>query len=335
MTNHLGFAFLVSDSRSGSTLLSRELTARLDDVIVTTELNFDPVFDRGSMQTSSPQRVAQQVAAQPNFRTDTPATDESQAWASGIAADGPGAARLFCGLVERWLGSHARGAHPACVIIKNGSHARYAAEICKVLGERVRFIFLVRDPRSVVASKLRTRRPYAPWEVMAWGGSLVAALRWRSYARNMARARATGAKVLEVRYEDLVTDPDKVIGAIAGFCGCGLRDTAQPPAPYEVPAAERTIHTRATSEPIDASRLADWAATLSARDTRIVEALCGSEMELRGYAPTRARTRLSRALICATALPQAARLVAVHFVNGLMGRLRGNGRGSQSAHPEN
>jgi hypothetical protein len=332
VTHHLRFAFLISDSRSGSTLLARELTARMDDVLVTTELNFDPVFDRG--RGASPQQVARRVASQPNFRSDGQ-VDDGQSWAGDLVPDETGIPRLFSGLVDRWLNAHAGGAHPECVIIKNGSHARYAAEIHRALGSRVQFIFLVRDPRSVVASKLRTRRPYAPWEVMAWGGSLVAALRWRSYAHNMARARAAGAQVLEVRYEDFIERPAAVIERIAHFCGCSLRDAALPATRYEVPAAERTIHTRATSEEINAARLSEWTTTLAPRDTRIVEALCGSEMEQRGYVPATRRRRLTRVLICAAALPQATALVITHLVSGVLGRLRNNGRDSGRPRPEN
>jgi len=305
--------FLVSDSRSGSTLLARELTARVADIIVTTELNFDPVFGRGRLWRGSPQRIAQRVASQPNFAVNGSAED-GQAWARELSRGPECSARLFEGLMEHWVAGHHRGMPPDCVVIKNGSHARYGAAIQRALRERVKFIFLVRDPRSVVASKLRTRRPYAPWEVMAWGGSLIAALRWRSYARNMARAKATGADVLEIRYEELIRDPAGVIEALARLCGCTLRDTAQPAQTYQVPAAERDIHSM-VSEEISSRRVSEWTSALRARDRCIVEAVCGSEMKQRGYAPTTDTHLTKRLLICASAVPQSAWLVLIHLMN--------------------
>jgi hypothetical protein len=221
------------------------------------------------------------------------------------------------------------------VVIKNGSHARYGAEIHAALRERVRFIFLVRDPRSVVASKLRTRRPYAPWEVMAWGGSLIAALRWRSYARNMARAKSMGAEVLEVRYEDLIKDPIGVFDAIAQYCGCTVRSIAQPPGTYQVPAPEKEIHAMATSEMITASRISEWTLALRARDRRIVEATCGTEMRARGYAPTTDGRVMRRVLICASAVPHSAWLVLTHVANSVRSKYWTNGRDATKARSEN
>jgi hypothetical protein len=334
VANHPRFVFLVSDSRSGSTLLARELTSRVADIIVTTELNFDPVFAARWRRGRSPQQIAHQVAAQPNFRIED-APDADQAWAQGLAGQPDSYARLFEGLMQRWVLGHWPDMRPDCVVIKNGSHARFAAEIHAVLGERVKFIFLVRDPRSVVASKLRTRRPYAPWEVMAWGGSLIAAFRWRSYAHNMARAKARGADVFEVRYEELISDPAGVIAALARHCGCTLRDIAQPHGTYRVPEAEQDIHTMAASEEISASRISEWASALRVRDRHIVEAVCGSEMRNRGYAPTTDGNIVKRALICASAVPQSAWLVLTHFGNTARSKYRGNSHDSIKAGPEN
>jgi hypothetical protein len=324
------FVFLISDSRSGSTLLARELTARVADIIVTTELNFDPVFAR-NWGGRSPLLIAKHVASQPNFRV----ASSSHVQGSPELRHGPeGGAQLFKALIEQWLSGHSGGLRPDCVVIKNGSHARYGSEIHQVLRERVKFIFLVRDPRSVVASKLRTRRPYAPWEVMAWGGSLIAALRWRSYARNMARAKASGADVLEIRYEELIRDPRGVLEALARHCGCTVRDIAQPAATYQVPAPEREIHSM-VSEEISSRRVSEWTSALRARDRRIVEAVCGSQMRQRGYTPTTDDHLFKRLLICASAVPQSAWLALIHLIKTFRSRSPANSRNSTKVDSEN
>jgi hypothetical protein len=327
------FVFLVSDSRSGSTLLARELTARVAKLVVTTELNFDPVFARLRIRLQAPQRIAQRVAAQPNFSGD-PVNDDGQVWAHELTRGGDAAGKLFFGLMERWLSGNWRGVPPDCVVIKNGSHARYASVIYAALTDRVKFIFLVRDPRSVVASKLRTRRPYAPWEVMAWGGSLIAALRWRGYARKMNRVKERGAQVLEVRYEDLIQNPAVVIDAIAEFCGCTTLAT-ETHASYRVPPAEAQIHTMATSEAISASRLTEWTTALAARDKRIVEAVCATEMRARSYPLTTKGRYTKRILICAAAAPESAWRVLTHVKNGLVARVRTQAHGSVNGRSEN
>ena len=47
MTETLAVAFLVYDSRSGSTLLAKEISANLDGVMVTPEIGFDRLLAEG------------------------------------------------------------------------------------------------------------------------------------------------------------------------------------------------------------------------------------------------------------------------------------------------
>jgi hypothetical protein len=151
----------------------------------------------------------------------------------------------------------------------------------------------------------------------------------------MARAKSMGAEVLEVRYEDLIKDPIGVIDAIAQYCGCTVRNFAQPPGTYQVPAAEKEIHVMATSEVITASRISEWASGLPARDRRIVEAMCGTEMRARGYAPTTDGRVMKRVLICASAVPHSAWLVLTHVTNSVRSKYRTNRSDSIKARSEN
>ncbi|MBV8146456.1 MAG: hypothetical protein JO184_15785, partial [Gammaproteobacteria bacterium] len=121
------FVFLVSDSRSGSTLLARELTARVADIIVTTELNFDPVFARNWAGRST-LGIARHVSSQPNFK-EAPSPEGQAPTTADHGRKPGGGAELFETLIERWLSGHCPEMRAGCVVIKNGSHARYAAEI--------------------------------------------------------------------------------------------------------------------------------------------------------------------------------------------------------------
>jgi hypothetical protein len=147
----------------------------------------------------------------------------------------------------------------------------------------------------------------------------------------MARAKASGADVLEIRYEELIRDPREVLEALARHCGCTVRDIAQPAATYEVPAAEREIHSM-VSEEISSCRVSEWTSALRARDRRIVEAVCGSEMRQRGYTPTTDDHRFKRLLICASAVPRSAWLALIHVINS---RSRTNLRNSTNVDSEN
>jgi hypothetical protein len=91
-----------------------------------------------------------------------------------------------------------------------------ARRLWRVLPE-ARFVHIVRDPRSVVASSLKT--PWTPRD------PAFIAREWRVFTENNRDfARTDGAgRVLHVRYEDLVADPEPVVREVCEFVGEDFR----------------------------------------------------------------------------------------------------------------
>ena len=94
---------------------------------------------------------------------------------------------------------------------------------------RARFLHVIRDPRSTVASRL-ARPKEDPWTtVLELRLSLLAALR---------NSRELGPnRYLLVRYEDLVSDPPGVMQRVAAFLGIEFDDGLLVPTTYGTPFA--------------------------------------------------------------------------------------------------
>lgn len=146
-----------------------------------------------------------------------------------------------------------------------------------------RFVYLVRDPRAVVASM--NRIPYYGPD------TALNALNWHRATTN-GYDRLTGAVAEDrrtvLRYEALVEAPEREVRRLCSFLG----------EPYE-PAmldfhrdSERympaEIQTPTVTQPVTAARLEAWRATLSPSDVSTVERLCAEGMARFGYAPAAA-----------------------------------------------
>jgi hypothetical protein len=102
---------------------------------------------------------------------------------------------------------------------------RHAAALRAATGESIpSALTVIRDNALGVLSSRR-------------GWTLAEALTmWEQYVeKGRQESAALGERALEIRYEDLLTDPERVIPAIAGFCrvpapavGAGLLDGFEP-----------------------------------------------------------------------------------------------------------
>jgi hypothetical protein len=293
------FVFLVYDSRSGSTLLSREIAAQFPDVYVSPEIRFDALFgrDAGWWKHAADGRVFRLLEAGRIPEKLDLARDELQRLSSGARGIRP----LIEDLIACAAARDGRG-RPAVAVIKSGRHLRAARRILADIPD-ARFLYVVRDPRAAIASKLMTERPYVPGQKMAWAGVGAAALQWCWYGR-LARRLAKSAPLLALKYESLLEDSAGTSEAVAQFLG-SRRGAGG--ARYRVPDAERAIHQRALADGVDASRASAWRAELSPGDQAVIESVCGREMRRWGYKsdgrlhPIRAAALVARAFAVSAA----------------------------------
>ncbi len=294
--------FLVYDSRSGSTLLSREIAAQFPDVYVTPEIRFDALFGRGAgwWKDAADGRAFRRLEAGRVPEKLGLARDELQRLSFGARGIRP----LIEDLVVRAAARDGRSP-PDVAVIKSGRHLRAARHILADIPD-ARFLYIVRDPRAAIASKLVTERPYVPGQKMAWAGVGAAALQWCWYGR-LARRLSRSAPLLVVKYESLLKDAAGTSEALAQFLE-SRRGTGGPR--YRVPDAEREIHQRAIADGLDASRASAWRAELSPGDQAVIESVCGREMRRWGYKTDSRLHPIRAAALVATAFAVSAARVA-------------------------
>lgn len=138
-------------------------------------------------------------------------------------------------------------------------------------------VHLVRDPRANVFSQ-RSRWPdLSIWECALW---------WRDAVRaGRALARRQPDVCIELRYEDLVQQPEETSQQLCAFLQV----------PYTSRLLEFELETRSfrpDGRPqqvrfsrLDATRLARWREHMTPMEVRLVEACCRREMGWWGYEP--------------------------------------------------
>ncbi len=160
---------------------------------------------------------------------------------------------------------------------------------------RMKVVHVIRDGRDVCLS----------WRRSWFGPSTVAetARLWRRHVgRNREWGRAHPGVYLEVRFEDLLGDPQRTMQQLAGFLDVPWRGgEVRLDSDLARALARGTTHQR-LAEPIDPSNTRKWRRAMRARDAALFEAVAGETLRSCGYpaggeSPTRRPTPGMRLVI--------------------------------------
>jgi hypothetical protein len=146
------------------------------------------------------------------------------------------------------------------------------------LFEEARFVHIIRDGRDVALSLLS--RPWGPVRIAEAA---------RYWATRVEGGRLSGRKLsahryLEVRYEDLVTDPKKTLRRICDFVELDYRSEmlTYPERGIEwMPQHMRSQHTHLLEPPRIGVR--DWRTDMTNHDVALFEAVAGNTLRSLGY----------------------------------------------------
>jgi hypothetical protein len=140
------------------------------------------------------------------------------------------------------------------------------------------FVNVVRDPRACIASMRK----------LDWFEGIASAVElWeRSLASvDAVRNRRSGDQLLDVRYEELVLEPEPTLERVTEFVGAAGDEEAvgQMMRYYEVKEKRSPRYHANLERPLDASRVSGWAGALSPEEIAFVEQATAPLMERWGY----------------------------------------------------
>ncbi|MCU7918326.1 MAG: sulfotransferase [Candidatus Thiodiazotropha sp. (ex Epidulcina cf. delphinae)] len=289
--------FIVGNSRSGTTLMAKILKCN-PDVHVFKELHyFEQLWDGGDdselaadtarelyakLKLAAHEGIFTTTSWQHYLREEVDLTSTSSIEGKLTAYD----------VYRAVLASETRLHDKRRPCEQTPRNVYYLAELlCEFVNARV--LIMVRDPRAILLSQKkkwrlktieRSNRPYPKIErVRCWANyhPLVTSLLWRAAIRAGQRFESD-TRVMVVRFEDLVTQPQQTVSGICAFLGLDYDDVMLDVAPSLSPTAEALPH-RQNRGGIDPSIAEQWKTGLGASDIYWCERINGERMQQLGY----------------------------------------------------
>lgn len=161
---------------------------------------------------------------------------------------------------------------------KTPGHERYTGILLSWYPD-ARVVYVVRDPRAVIASVMRT-----PWGRFA---SLDQhARRWRESVQRF-RQWQNDPRVCLVRYERLVADPEGSLKSLCNFLGLEFSPamiSARKAKQRSVPTMNwANQHLDQAAAPVTTASVDAWRSHLKPAQVTIIEHFCGPELTASGY----------------------------------------------------
>lgn len=260
--------------RSGTTLLGAMLGAH-PDCICTPEAQFKiEVLQRLDLlgELENIERAAAYIEEHWRFRIWRSGIDPNAAPFDDISSY----ADLLAWVVRSYGSIH--GKPDAHVWVNHDpGNVKYATTLFELF-PNAKLIHIVRDGRAVAASLMK----------MDGGPNVIisAADFWRSrLAGGLAAETAFGPdRVMRVRYEDLITNPESALRRISNFAEIDYVCEMQAGGGLAVPPYAERTHRRIGSPP-EPDRANAWQRELTLRQVEIFEYITGDLLAMMGYSP--------------------------------------------------
>lgn len=159
---------------------------------------------------------------------------------------------------------------------KSPSYIQHLPSLAELFPEAC-FVHIVRDGRDVVLSFLDA--DFGP------GSVVEAALQWRDrVAQGTKTGRALGSdRYVEVRYEDLVQQPERTLVSLCAFVGLSFHPEMLSYFGREGGAASSDLYKYRHVRLPPTAGLRDWRSQMSPRDVAVFEEVAGGLLEQLGY----------------------------------------------------
>jgi hypothetical protein len=269
---------IVGTPRSGTTLVQR-LASELPGVAVPPETHFfwrflPPLLDRRRFPLHRA-ALADEVRAFTAMDTSRGLRLDVDRVVDRLGGSCRSPLGLFLAIVAELAGP------AAAVGEKTPEHLAWWRPLTRAL-PRLQLVAVVRDPRAVAGSHARV-----PWGIRS---PVHLGEQWRIDQREVLRARRTLGhdRVLVLRYEDVVADPDAARERLAAFLAPPSPPPAADPSGGDPIVLPWEWWKHRALEPVTDRRVAAWRESLEPGEAADVAACCRGAMRRLGYpAPSR------------------------------------------------
>lgn len=274
--------FLMYENRSGSTFLASRLDLH-DEIAVTIETEaFADLLETGSVLKDEEDigRVVDTFFGDDKFHEWNLTPESLRAGLKTL--DKPAA---FETVLRKVLDMHFDGADTPYYLVKGTRLTHHIARLRQEVPGAL-YLHIIRDPRGVFGSQKQSIGSYTARAMNE--DPLDAARRWAANARRVDRV--AGPDLMEVRYEDLITDYDQTLDAIRLFMHRdGLPEIA-PPGDMDgeaylakIPEDQRHLHQNLVRKP-RADRIEAWRSELTDAEIALTQKGAADVLAAKGYA---------------------------------------------------
>lgn len=274
------YVFVVGCPRSGTTLLQRMLDAHPDMTIANDTHFITRAAKKILRHDAEPALTADLVELVENYR---------RFYRMGLSAEqvreAAGQSRSYSGFVARLYDARAANEGKTISGEKTPDYCRQIPTLSKLFPDS-RFIHIVRDGRDTALSTLDwANENKGPGKWKLWQSDPVGtcALWWRWQVRKgcLEGGELPSDRYCEIRYEDLVDDPDTKLKELAGFLGIPYSESMSR---FFQGKTRKKPGLSAKSAWIPPTKgLRDWRKQMSREDALLFQELAGDWLERLGY----------------------------------------------------
>lgn len=188
---------------------------------------------------------------------------------------GPGFAAVFDAMMTTWANAQGKSIWGE----KTPSHIDFVDPILEHFPD-MKFVHITRDPRDVCLSMIRAR--FGPKNYFA------AANAWSRYLSKFSefKDRCATDRIIEVRYEDLLAEPDTVLRAVCAHIGVDYADSMQQFYDTEHPYNTDPTNLENLHKPLMSDNAGKWRREFSPRAVETIECIAAEHMADYGYLPS-------------------------------------------------
>lgn len=267
------YIFLVYVGRSGSTFLARQIAERTNDVLVFAETKLvDNLLAISEEKFQSMGLESRVSLIKQDPRWHNLGIDENTI--NRLCSGSVSRVALFNNICRAKLNGRN---DPKYILVKNGASVFNSSQIAAFFNKEVLFLHISRDPRGSTCSRMRKAPVYKERAGVRMEDPWFLARFWLRYHEQVKNIKENGVKVIETRYENLITAPEETLSNL--FDVLGIKQ--EPVSSDSIMLSDKEMEEKHKNvlSPALSDRLHAWQDELPWQSGVTIEAICSDHIE--------------------------------------------------------